>query len=130
MARAAGHLCWEDVMTKAKNPAVQVRQGDLLFIPLPRNDNDLTPQIAPANGRFVLATGEATGHAHTVSAVDVLFGQFGNTKVVVVGPGGAEVAHEEHLTVVLQPDTAYKVVQQTEYDPRTRRNDIPRSSYD
>jgi hypothetical protein len=117
-------------MTKAKKPAVQVRQGDLLFIPMPKNLLAPTPLAPSADGRFVLATGEATGHAHTVSAAEALFGQMGTSRVLVVGAEGAEVTHEEHEVVVLQPDTTYKVVQQTEYDPRTRRNDMPRSNYD
>jgi len=89
------------------------RQGDVLleciaeFPPMAK--------LQPAGDHVVLATGEATGHAHVVRG--------GNCRVVrwsdgtfleLTEPG--ELCHEEHSTISLAPGK-YRVVRQREYQP-------------
>jgi len=72
-------------------------------------------KLQPAGDHVVLATGEATGHAHVVRG--------GNCRVVrwsdgtfleLTEPG--ELCHEEHSTISLAPGK-YRVVRQREYQP-------------
>lgn len=129
------------MVTRRKATASQLRQGDLLFVPLAKRlvlrgeESEYGGAVFDpgeiVDGRYTLAKGERTGHAHTVSAAEVLFANVTSWgKMVRVGDAPAEVTHEEHAPITLQPGVTYRVVEQKEYDPRTRRNDIPRSSYE
>ena len=67
--------------------------------------------------RKVLATGEATGHAHRVSAEDAeVVGT--EDALELEAPTGTPITHEEHKTVTLPPGT-YVVSRQRECDPQT-----------
>lgn len=77
------------------------------------------------NGSFVLAEGETTGHKHCITATP-------KTMRVLQGPDGrfyldiqdsAEISHEEHKTIFVQPGI-YEVRHEQEYDwfaHKTRR---------
>lgn len=99
-----------------------VRQGDVLLVPV--------EEIPGAGGRaveegshFVLAEGEATGHAHVVLGAGRLFrpgldrGSAG-TYLLVEEP--ATLVHDEHDAIGLAAG-AYEVRRQREYMPPVPR---------
>jgi len=73
---------------------------------------------ATKNGKYVLAEGETTGHAHRVEATnDVeMFEKDGTLYLRVVEE--AQVQHEEHLPQTLQPGV-YEIGIVKEVDPFT-----------
>jgi hypothetical protein len=101
-----------------------VRQGDVLLVPV-----DAAPFVdAPAaveGSRFVLAEGEATGHAHVVRGRGKLYRPIDQDHdlehpcLVVEEP--ATLVHEEHDAIVLAPG-AYEVRRQREYVAPTPRH--------
>ncbi len=103
-------------------------QGDLLIERVP----DVAPrgQMLPtaADGVYVLAEGEVTGHRHVIRENVTFFRDDGLARDV---PGGlyighltvdntARVAHEEHAPIDL-PRGTYRVRRQRELDPREAR---------
>src|SRR5262245_42367283 len=100
------------------------RQGDILLIAISGLPERLVA-VEPADGRIVLAYGEATGHAHAIGAHRAaLFREDGSL------PGGsmflrlteaAELRHEEHAPIALPPGL-YRVVRQREYAPGAVRS--------
>lgn len=100
------------------------RQGDILFVSIPRLPEGLTPAVD-----LVVARGETTGHSHRLEGEDV---------ELLVGPGrwqsgmdvaqeffiraglDVQVVHEEHAPIAL-PEGLYCVVRQREYDERADR---------
>lgn len=76
----------------------QKQQGDVLF----KRVDSLSKQHKPIKkkkGKFVLAEGEVTGHAHVIDAekfVEV------NNKKFIVNPTSS-VTHEEHGPITLEP---------------------------
>lgn len=100
------------------------RQGDVLIIPVTSIPKATKP-VEAENGRIVLAHGEATGHAHAIHRGAVMFredgtGSSGRT-FLSVDSGGAQVVHEEHATIALDPGK-YEVRRQREYSPESVRN--------
>ena len=101
-----------------------IRQGDVLVIPvatIPRN----TKPVKRDQGRVVLAYGEATGHAHTISHPDVRLvsaEQAGELRMwmQVTAPEPVELEHDEHDTLLIPPGT-YEVRRQREYSPEEIR---------
>jgi hypothetical protein len=99
-----------------------VRQGDVLLVPvdeIPDEDG----REAETGSRFVLAEGEATGHAHVVLGEGTLYRPgFGRgsagTYILVEEP--ATLVHEEHDAIGLAPG-AYEVRRQREYLPPAPR---------
>jgi hypothetical protein len=96
------------------------RQGDVLLVPastreLPAN---LQPLPRDARGRLVLALGEATGHAHAVSARDaeLLADPAEVDRRFLRIANEAMLTHEEHAPIPLPPGL-YRVVQQREFVP-------------
>ncbi len=92
----------------------QKQQGDVLFCKL-----DSIPEGAkrtPAkDNKYVLAEGEATGHAHCMEADNVeLFERDGVLYVSTVGL--STVTHEEHKELVLD-DGVWEVGRVVEIDP-------------
>jgi hypothetical protein len=101
------------------------RQGDVLLIPV---SSELMPAGARpvprgAQGRLLLALGEATGHAHAVAArdaelladpadVDRRFLRIVSTSLLT---------HEEHRAIPLPPGL-YRVARQREYSPDVIRH--------
>lgn len=100
------------------------RQGDVLLVPVaPRQIPQSTRPLArDAAGRLVLALGEATGHAHAVSAPDAeLLADRGDASrrfLRIVSE--AVLIHEEHDAIGL-PAGCYQVVLQREYAPDADR---------
>ena len=94
-------------------PPRQYRQGDVLLIEASRPFGTRTPERR-TGGRWILALGEATGHAHAVSA---------NGWAEIYRSGGSrfldaldavELVHEEHGAITIAPGT-YRVRIQREY---------------
>lgn len=80
------------------------RQGDVLLVKiaaLPKN----TKTVQRDNGRVILAYGEVTGHAHAVVGEADLFEVEGVSDrfLHVLADEGAQLVHEEHGTVTLDP---------------------------
>jgi hypothetical protein len=98
----------------------QYRQGDVLLVRFrPRQWGALT-RVEGAGGRIVLAEGEATGHAHVIDSplAGLYQDRLDNRYLKLDGP--AELRHEEHGPVALEPGV-YRVVRQREYAPRSNR---------
>uniref|UniRef100_A0A6M3KVJ8 Uncharacterized protein n=1 Tax=viral metagenome TaxID=1070528 RepID=A0A6M3KVJ8_9ZZZZ len=66
----------------------------------------------------VLAEGEATGHAHVATSLDVEIFGMGEQREMVA-PNGTEVQHEEHKTVSI-PAGTHNIRRQQEIDPDTQ----------
>lgn len=105
---------------EATQPAPEkttVRQGDILFIPV-----DVVPPDAQEDTLGVIAEGEGSGHHHRLTnlakATLYRLKEFGGEikRFIRVGPEGADVSHEEHATVPLEPNTTYEVHQAREYN--------------
>ena len=96
------------------NKPYTVRQGDVMLMRV-----DVLPKDAEKqedDGRIVLAYGEVTGHAHAISTKFATRYQWKGDVLIDVGEQGAELVHEEHSTIVLQPGV-YKKIQQVQYTP-------------
>jgi len=97
--------------------ARQYRQGDVLLTGI---DPPAKPgeAVGPINGRLVLASGELTGHSHTVPAVDGkarFFKGLGNLRYLLLTDVG-QLQHQEHGAIELESGW-YEVRVQREYDP-------------
>jgi hypothetical protein len=93
------------------------RQGDVLIVPV--GHVPASAKSRKTGTRVVLAEGEVTGHAHTVSAVDAeLFVDEVEMYLKVNTETG--LTHEEHATITLPPGD-YKIVRQREYSPEAIR---------
>lgn len=98
----------------------QYRQGDVLLVAVDRAPEQCHP-IPPDRGRFVLAYGEATGHAHALATDDAEFFQEKNGPrrfLLIRGGKGVQLRHEEHAPVPLLPGL-YEVRHQREYWDRS-----------
>lgn len=84
------------------------RQGDILLLPADAKRINLG-----ANPRRtdIVARGEATGHAHRI----VGDGWVANDTVVVVGPRGATLTHDEHAPIELR-EGVYAIRRQREFE--------------
>ncbi|MDA8088266.1 MAG: hypothetical protein M0Z75_16405 [Nitrospiraceae bacterium] len=71
-------------------------------------------KVDPVAGRFVIATGETTGHAHVAGGEVELYELEGVLYLKVAGP--AEITHEEHLPLALELGT-WQVGIVREFDP-------------
>ena len=94
----------------------QYRQGDVLLVPVGWAPEGCRP-ISPDHGRFVLAYGEATGHAHALATDSAEFFQEENGPrrfLLIRGGKSVELRHEEHAPVSLLPGL-YEVQRQREY---------------
>ena len=79
-----------------------------------------TKKVNPENGQYVLAVGEATGHAHTIDSLDtcdVFRDDAGTIWVSVLAP--TTIKHQEHGRVTL-PKGKYRVGHVREEDPFER----------
>ena len=97
-----------------------IQQGDVLLHKL--DDFKADPnakQVAPKNGKLVLAEGEATGHAHPITLdneSDVKLYTIGEILTLTVeSTAGTELDHQEHSTVNI-PAGSYRVGAVQEYD--------------
>ena len=72
----------------------------------------------------VLAWGEHSGHAHTVTGDAEVF-EIDGKMIVVTGNDGAKLEHimfktkakADHAPLTLEPNTTYEVILQNEYNP-------------
>jgi hypothetical protein len=100
------------------------RQGDVLIVPIDEEaiPSGASPAPVDGRGRFVLAYGEATGHAHVVTGqgIRVLADPADPDRLFVEVPTHARVSHEEHGPIAL-PAGTYRVVRQREYVPGSYR---------
>jgi hypothetical protein len=92
----------------------QYRQGDLLFI-LQETRPEESLVVRPG---MVIVAGEATGHAHRLTAGAVLEAPDGTLYLDLVEP--TRVVHEEHDALTLGPGL-WLVVRQREYTPEAFR---------
>jgi hypothetical protein len=97
------------------------RQGDVLIRETWSREVSGMNKVGIVRGRFVLARGEATGHAHTIDArtAKLYRGVDGRFYLHVEGAGVVE--HEEHAPIAL-PGGFYEVIRQREYSPRASRH--------
>ena len=103
----------ESTRIEGPNVPLMYRQGDVLLVAV-----DAIPEAAeqqPRRGRLILAEGEATGHAHAIAELDAREFRVGDERFVLVR-SAAQLIHEEHATIELEPG-AYRVVIQREYEP-------------
>lgn len=90
-----------------------IRQGDVLLVPVDAKPSEKAKKMHTA----ILAEGELTGHAHKLSSENGVL--VWDDMVWVVGPDPGELHHEDHDPVaapVIEPEQAYRVVIQREYD--------------
>ncbi len=94
--------------------SLHYRQGDLLFI---RQDTRPAADLTARQSNVIL-TGEATGHAHRLTAGTILEAPDGALYLDL--PYAAKVVHEEHNPITLDPGL-WLVVRQREYSPEAIR---------
>ena len=96
-----------------------IRQGDVLLKRVQKKPNGLKEK---SRGRIVLAEGEVTGHAHVLTASDVVLMEDPKTGEMwlEVKSGDALLKHEEHAPHAV-PMGIYEVVRQREYSPQEIR---------
>ena len=99
---------------------MQYRQGDVF---IERTKDKVTGKPVPrdAQGRVVLAYGEVTGHAHAIYGAQVLmFRDDALARTFLTVKEKAELVHEEHDTIVIEPGD-YEIIHQREYRPEEIR---------
>lgn len=97
-----------------------IRQGDILLIPVPKVPDGLTRHT----GRLVVATGEATGHAHVIDdPAAVLWGEELDRRFLEV-TAPVDLVHtstpKDHDTLTVPPGV-WQVTRQREYTPEAVR---------
>ena len=103
-----------DAVARADTTALQVRQGDVLLVPVDEAPDGARP-VARTGGRLILAEGEATGHAHAIGSHRATLLEAGEDRYLRVG-SPVTLDHEEHAPITVAPGT-YRVVIQREYVP-------------
>ena len=97
---------------------MNARQGDLVLTEVEltrlRDLQDPYRAMQDADGRVVLLRGEQTGHAH-VSRGAELVRDLPNPDLalLVTGPNGAVVEHEDHDPIALPANSVFTVEQKT-----------------
>lgn len=97
------------------------RHGDILIVP--STVPDVTKTVRRRNGRLVLAEGEATGHAHTITSKHaklVTAEQADELRMWLLVTAPVELEHQEHATLTIPPGE-YEVRRQREYSPEEIR---------
>jgi len=94
-----------------------IRQGDVLIVPVETIPENAQP-MASKDGRFVLAEGESTGHAHSIALSDriAMFredGSGGGLFLTVSGDAPAVLEHQEHTALPIAPGKHRVVIQRT-----------------
>ena len=91
------------------------RQGDVLIVQLEEPPTATVSVPREADGRLVVAHGEATGHAHVVVGGDAeLVSASEADDLYLLVYGKAALVHEEHNPIVIPPGN-YQVARQREY---------------
>jgi hypothetical protein len=88
-------------------------QGDVFFTKAKAIPTKAKPMDRKARG-YVIAEGEATGHAHVIEDEALIYEKYGTMYVHVLKQ--IEVRHEEHRPITLTPGL-WKVGIVREYDP-------------
>jgi hypothetical protein len=111
---------------------MMVRQGDVLM----KGIKEL-PKGCERENSLVIKFGEASGHAHRLEGdAQILIwkapqetdrrgrrvGTVIDRRFVKTGPGGARLVHEEHLALIIQPNSIFEIVDQVEFDPLSKEN--------
>jgi hypothetical protein len=97
-----------------------VRQGDVLLVKVSEVPDGAVPTV-PKAGRYVLAEGEVTGHAHVIVAQPGVEAYALAEALFFRVNAPVEVVHEEHDPVTLVTGI-WRMVHQVEYTPeRIRR---------
>jgi hypothetical protein len=96
-----------------------LRQGDVLL----RQISQLPPDAKriPANGRIILAHGEATGHHHSILSQEAAEYTTGGGGRVVDVKAPTDLVHQEH-TALPVPVGQFAIERQREYTPAAIRN--------
>ncbi|MHB8790180.1 MAG: hypothetical protein ACYDBT_09895 [Desulfobulbaceae bacterium] len=91
------------------------QQGDILIQRIATLPSNLEV-IDPEDGRYILARGEATGHAHAVNDNILLFREAGKDVLYCYADDYFTLRHEEHNNIEIPPGI-YQVrqVRQFEY---------------
>lgn len=95
------------------------RQGDILIVAVAGIPEGAKPVIPGPRG-YVLAEGEATGHAHIIEPSSAVKMQSLAEQLFLQVAEPVTVTHEEHGWIML-PEGNYKVVRQVEYSPEELR---------
>ena len=104
-----------------------LRQGDVLLVridDLPSGMDEVAPERRGDRLKYVLAHGEATGHAHAIMSVTepvTLRRHREQGLFLVVQGAGAELRHEEHRPLPVPPGN-YRIARQRTYDAGRDRN--------
>lgn len=96
------------------------RQGDVLLVRIEDELPESAEKATANENRVVLAYGEVTGHAHAIALSQATLFVDGDSRFLKVAESGADLVHEEHSTIHLEPGV-YRVVQQREYIPNSSR---------
>ncbi len=99
------------------------RQGDILLVRTAHQLTDTATRVPRQGHRLVLASGEATGHAHAIeSPLAELFDERDGRLYLHVLDGAEHVrlVHEQHDAITLEAGL-YEVIHQREYTPETIR---------
>ena len=95
------------------------QQGDVLLRPV-----DEVPEgrvVPPVDGKLILAHGEATGHAHRISAMDGLTLIDARGELFLRAMVPFTLSHDEHASLEQLPPGGYKISRVLEYDYWTER---------
>ncbi|HLG75257.1 MAG TPA: hypothetical protein VKX46_02510 [Ktedonobacteraceae bacterium] len=91
------------------------RQGDVLFVKV------ADPPVALVERRTdILVEGEATGHAHRLTAGQIW--QTSTGQLFLSAVAGSTIVHEEHAPIELEPGY-WQVIRQREYSPEVFRKE-------
>jgi hypothetical protein len=91
------------------------QQGDVLLVKVDAVPQDAKP-VSASGGRFVLAEGEATGHAHAVTVSEGVEMLERGGVLYLSAATETEVEHEEHHAQKVSPGV-YEVRRVVEVDP-------------
>jgi len=98
-------------------PLPMYRQGDVLLIKRDGVSLAEAQAVPRVRGRVILASGEATGHAHAISSpLAELFEDRDDGLLYLRVSGLCDLTHEEHNPITLE-EGVYEVRRQREYLP-------------
>ncbi len=98
----------------------QIRQGDILLVKV-----SVRPLLEAAHtSKVIMAIGETTGHAHVLTASDILeWDSEGQRYVRVLGDDFGVISHEDHdpaSAAVVEPNETYQIISQREWDLKSQ----------
>ena len=91
------------------------RQGDVLIKATNKPEVELT-KAQKIDGRWILAEGEATGHAHAIKAAKGVVLWMTAAAMYLEARRQVKIEHEEHAPIMLPPGW-YEIRRQREYEP-------------